>query len=67
MRNQRQRFQGRLARRFCSTCQHIIFITNGDIRIVGQVPELDLAASDHGVGAVTVVVVVEATVVDHGR
>lgn len=32
-----------------------------------EVPELDFAAADHGVRSVTVVVVVDAAVVDHGR
>ncbi len=49
------------------TCQNIIFVSYSDPGVVIEVPELDFAASDDGVGAVAVVVVVQRPVVNHGR
>ncbi len=40
------------------TCQNIIFVSYGNPSIMLEVPEFDLATTYHGVGAVTVVVVV---------
>jgi hypothetical protein len=49
------------------TREDVVFVTDGDPGVVLVVAELDLAAADHGVGAVAVVVVVQRPVVDHGR
>ena len=49
------------------TGQNIIFVSDGDPGVMFEVPEFDLTASDHGVCAVSVVVVVQAAVVDHSR
>jgi len=49
------------------TCEDVVFVSDGDPRVVLEVPELDLTASDHGVRSVAVVIVVNGAVVDHGR
>jgi len=45
--------------------QLVVVVLDGQVRVVLEVPELDLAPADHGVRAVTVVVVIQAAVVDH--
>ena len=48
-------------------CQPVPLVPHSDHCLMLHVPELDLAAPQHGVGAVPVVVVAHAAVVDHGR